>query len=170
MSPPTGPKKTLLPQDPYSLIEASVIHDASQQIKAIKHLPSFASAIVKLADKVKGCSPVVAARKVGVADLVRLFFLFSFSLFTSPPSQVFVDHSDFERIADQVIIYDALLSIQELIDRSLVQHSPTIKNWCVFADSILKIIKDRRSAQAARERAEVRSSSSILLTHLTSSF
>ena len=155
MSPPTGPKKVLLPQDPYSLLEAAVIRDASQRIKAIKHHPSFASAIVRLADEVKGNPPIVAARRVGAADLVCFLLLF-FLPYLLPSSQLFVDHSDFERIADQAIIYDALVSIQELIDRSLVQHHPTVKNWCVFADSVLKIIKDRRSAQAARERADVR--------------
>ena len=86
MSPPSGPKKTLLPQDPYSLIEAAVIHNSSQQIKAFKHLPSFASAIVRLADNVKGYSPIVAACKVGVADLVCPLSSFLFPSLLSPSS------------------------------------------------------------------------------------
>ena len=98
---------------------------------------------------------------------MSLLFYFSFPIYF-PSSQFFVDHSDFKRITDQVIIYDALVSIQELINRSLVQHSPTIKNWCIFADSILKIIKDRRSAQAACEHADVHPPSSILFTLVTS--
>ncbi|KNZ73721.1 hypothetical protein J132_10321, partial [Termitomyces sp. J132] len=76
---------------------------------------------------------------------------------------VFTDQSDFEHISQQSGIYKALYSVQELIDHSLAQSSATIKNWCIFADTILKIIKDRcvkeaanRAAKEAKERAETR--------------
>ncbi|KAG5348861.1 hypothetical protein C0989_007696 [Termitomyces sp. Mn162] len=145
MSPPTGPKNPVS-SDPYSLLENSVYRDKTQRIKGIRHYPAFVSAITRLAEeaKAKG-SPVLVARHVGAAELV------------------FTDQSDFEHISQQSGIYEALYGVQELIDRSLAQSSATIKNWCIFADTILKIIKDRRvkeaadrAAKEAKERAETR--------------
>ncbi|KAG5329856.1 hypothetical protein C0989_009235, partial [Termitomyces sp. Mn162] len=84
---------------------------------------------------------------------------------------VFIDQSDFEHISQQLGIYEALYGVQELINRSLAQSSATIKNWCIFADTILKIIKDCRVKEAAdratkeaKECAEIRSS--FLITTL----
>ncbi|KAH0586631.1 hypothetical protein H2248_007849 [Termitomyces sp. 'cryptogamus'] len=145
MSPPTGPKNPVS-SDPYSLLENSVYRDKTQRIKGIRHYPAFVSAITRLAEeaKAKG-SPVLVARHVGAAELV------------------FTDQSNFEHISQQSGIYEALYGAQELIDRSLAQSSATIKNWCIFADTILKIIKDRRvkeaadrAAKEAKERAETR--------------
>ncbi|KAH0580468.1 hypothetical protein H2248_001966 [Termitomyces sp. 'cryptogamus'] len=145
MSPPTGPKNPVS-SDPYSLLENSVYRDKTQRIKGIRHYPAFVSAITRLAEeaKAKG-SPVLVARHVGAAELV------------------FTDQSDFEHISQQSGIYEALYGVQELIDRSLAQSSATIKNWCIFADTILKLIKDRRvkeaadrAAKEAKERAETR--------------
>ncbi|KAH0578578.1 hypothetical protein H2248_003723 [Termitomyces sp. 'cryptogamus'] len=145
MSPPTGPKNPVS-SDPYSLLENSVYRDKTQRIKGIRHYPAFVSAITRLAEeaKAKG-SPVLVARHVGAAELV------------------FTDQSDFEHISQQSGIYEALYGVQELIDCSLAQSSATIKNWCIFANTILKIIKDRRvkeaadrAAKEAKERAETR--------------
>ncbi|KAH0582675.1 hypothetical protein H2248_010595 [Termitomyces sp. 'cryptogamus'] len=85
-------------------------------------------------------SPVLVARHVGAAELV------------------FTDQSNFEHISQQSGIYEALYGIQEFIDYSLAQSSATIKNWCIFADTILKIIKDccvkEAADQAAKEAKE----------------
>ncbi|KAG6875786.1 hypothetical protein C0992_002336 [Termitomyces sp. T32_za158] len=145
MLPPTGPKNPAS-SDPYSLLENSVFCDKDQRIKAIRHFSAFASAIISLAEeaKAKG-SPVLVSRHVGAAELV------------------FSDQADFDRISQQPGLYDALYGVQELINRNLAQSSATIKNWCIFADSILKIVKDRRIKEAAeqavkeaKERAETR--------------
>ncbi|KNZ77802.1 hypothetical protein J132_03862 [Termitomyces sp. J132] len=91
------------------------------------------------------------------------FTLLRFSSTNTSPIQVFTDQSDFKHISQQSGIYEALYGVQELIDRSLAQSSATIKNWCIFADTILKIIKDchvkeaaNQAAEEAKERAETR--------------
>ncbi|KAH0585677.1 hypothetical protein H2248_008888 [Termitomyces sp. 'cryptogamus'] len=128
---PTGPKNPVS-SEPYSLLENSVYQDKTQHIKGIRHYPVFVSAIIQLAEeaKAKG-SPVLVAHHVGAAELV------------------FTDQSNFKHISQQFGIYEALYGVQELIDHSLAQSSATIKNWCIFADTILKIIKDHHIKEAA---------------------
>ncbi|KAH0585259.1 hypothetical protein H2248_008501 [Termitomyces sp. 'cryptogamus'] len=106
--------------------------DKTQHIKGIRHYPAFVSAITQLAEeaKAKG-SPVLVACHVGAAELV------------------FTEQSNFEHISQQSGIYEVLYGVQELIDHSLTQFSTTIKNWCNFADTILKIIKNHHVKEAA---------------------
>ncbi|KAH0589250.1 hypothetical protein J132_03852 [Termitomyces sp. J132] len=136
MSPLTGPKNPVS-SDPYSVLENSVYWDKTQCIKGIRHYPVFVSAITQLAEeaKAKG-SPVLVACHVGAAELV------------------FTDQSNFKHISQQSGIYEALYGVQELIDCSLTQSSTTIKNWCIFADTILKIIKDHHVKEVAKEAKE----------------
>ncbi|KAG6914760.1 hypothetical protein DXG01_015499 [Tephrocybe rancida] len=141
MAPPTGPKKTSpssSPPDPYALIEAAVIRDPNGKIKAVKHYPSFANAIVLLVEHTKTLgSALQIVHYLAGAEIIH--------------------PGDWERIADQYGgFYNALLSIQDVIDRNLTKTSMGAKQFLVFADAIVTIIKDRRVAQAVKDRAEAK--------------
>ncbi|KAG6913745.1 hypothetical protein DXG01_004634 [Tephrocybe rancida] len=141
MPPPTGPKKTsssaLL--DPYALIENSVIRDPNGKIKAIKHFPSFANAVVAVIDHAKTLSSAL--------QIVR---------YLAGAELIFADQGDFERVADQFGIFNALCSVQELVDRNLVKNSLGAKQFFIFVDAIVILVKDRRASQAIKDRADAK--------------
>ncbi|KAG6913312.1 hypothetical protein DXG01_007826 [Tephrocybe rancida] len=143
MPPPTGPKKTSplsSTADPYALIEAAIIRDPNGKIKAVKHYPSFANAVVLLVEHAKTLgSALQIVRYVAGAEIVCASPLLG--ILPNPLS------GDF---------YNALLSIQEVIDRNLAKNSMGAKQFLVFADAIVTIIKDRRVAQAVKDRAEAK--------------
>ncbi|KAG6894752.1 hypothetical protein C0992_004835 [Termitomyces sp. T32_za158] len=136
MSLPTGPRRNSTPaKDVHQCLEELLIHDSNSNIKAVKHFPSMAEALVKLMDEARSQGTnVQATRFVGMSNL-------SFS-----------DQADFDRIADQVVLFAPLQGFQDKVaDRSLSLHGVTL--WNKFADAIVKIVLDRCAVQAARARA-----------------
>ncbi|KAG6914080.1 hypothetical protein DXG01_002534 [Tephrocybe rancida] len=140
MPPPTGPKKTPSAIDPYALIENNVIRDPQGKVKAIKHYPGLANALVLLIERAKTLdSPLQVVRYLAGAELA------------------FTDQGDFERMADQYGgFFNALLSIQDVVDRNLVKNSMGARQFLLFVDAIVAIIKDRRAVQATKDRAEAK--------------
>ncbi|KAG6913361.1 hypothetical protein DXG01_007381 [Tephrocybe rancida] len=141
MPPPTGPKKiSSSAVDPYALIENNVIHDPQGKVKAIKHYPGLANALVLLIEPAKTLdSPLQVVCYLAGAELV------------------FTDQGDFERMADQYGgFFNALLSIQEVIDHNLMKNSMGTKQFLIFVDAIVAIIKDHCAVQAMKDCAEAK--------------
>ncbi|KAG6871859.1 hypothetical protein C0992_010223 [Termitomyces sp. T32_za158] len=136
MSPPTGPRRnSASAKDVHQCLEELLIRDSNSNIKAVKHFPSMAEALVKLMDEARSQGTnAQATRFVGMSDLS------------------FTDQADFERIADQAALFAPLHLFQDkVVDRSLTLRGITL--WNKFADAIVKIVLDRRAVQAARARA-----------------
>ncbi|KAG6874444.1 hypothetical protein C0992_007699 [Termitomyces sp. T32_za158] len=131
----TGPHKAPPAScDPHQAVEENFIRNDDSFICAVKNYPSLADALIHLLQEARSQGPPAqATRFIGMTDLA------------------FVDHFDFERIADQANFYGPLQHFQnKIIDRSIILRS--VKLWNIFVDRIVSIVNARHAAQAEKAR------------------
>ncbi|KAG6893310.1 hypothetical protein C0992_010517 [Termitomyces sp. T32_za158] len=128
------------PPNPFSNLKQSLKRDKNQVILAVLLRPMFASAMISICGTARAFpgSGGDRARFIGTTQLR------------------FADQADFERLADQRGLVDALLATLPTLDRRVAEDAPDVKAFFTFADTLVQIETNRREAQRKRELEEQR--------------